>query len=248
MSLTDPETVLNLSPSTLVVFVDDTGHEQFADCNHPVYGLGGCATLGCDLDAVIRRPWKAVRQAVAGNANATLHAAEFDASPDHIDVVVKFFRTQPFARLAAICSRTTDFAGIEPPERQAVRSVSLAFMKRIEHVAKWMAFTSIAVVFESSNRANALIEQEFVHHGFMLDDQPVPIEFCFMPKSAGEPALEVSDFIMHAVGRQVRHRIHRKTGLVPDFRAVFHDELDARRASFIDITSVVAEPTRPQPA
>jgi len=54
-----------------------------------------------------------------------LHAAKFDASPENIGVVVKFFRTQPFARLAAICSRTTGFVGIEPPDRQALRSVSL---------------------------------------------------------------------------------------------------------------------------
>lgn len=117
-------------------------------------------------------------------------------------------------------------------------------MKRIEHVARWTLFTDMAVVFESSNRTNRLIQEEFGHFGFMLDDQPVPIEFGFMPKSAGEPALEVADFIMHAVGRQVRHRVQRNGGFLPDFRAVFH-EVDERLASFIDITGVIAELARP---
>jgi hypothetical protein len=101
----------------------------------------------------------------------------------------------------------------------------------------------MAIVFESSDRANSLIEEEFVNFGFTLDGQPVHIEFCFMPKSTGEPALEVSDFIMHAVGRQVRHRIKGRNGFVPDFSAIFHG-VDDRLASFIDITNVVCKPTK----
>jgi hypothetical protein len=46
-----------------------------------------------------------------------------------------------------------------------------------------------------------------------------------------DPALEVADFIMHAVGRQARHRLQGQEGFVRDFAAVFHT-VDAKLASF----------------
>jgi hypothetical protein len=36
---------------------------------------------------------------------------------------------------------------------------------------------------------------------------PIPIECCFMPKSAGDPALEVADFIVNGVGGQARRNL-----------------------------------------
>jgi hypothetical protein len=67
---------LHLPQDCLAVFVDDTGHDQLVR-GHPVYGLGGCAGLSQDLDRVIRGPWRAIRQAVAGLPDAQLHASEF---------------------------------------------------------------------------------------------------------------------------------------------------------------------------
>ena len=49
----------------LAVFVDDTGHEDLPNA-HPVYGLGGCAVLGRDIEQVIRGPWKEIRKRVTG--------------------------------------------------------------------------------------------------------------------------------------------------------------------------------------
>jgi len=39
---------LTLAEQTLVVFVNDTGHERLVE-GHPVYGLGGCAAIGTIL-------------------------------------------------------------------------------------------------------------------------------------------------------------------------------------------------------
>jgi hypothetical protein len=95
---------LRLPEKSLVVFVDDTGHERLVD--GPVYGLGGCAALAGDLDRVIRHPWHEVRRKVRGSADARLHAHAFpkSARPEDFETVAQFFRTQPFARLGAIIS------------------------------------------------------------------------------------------------------------------------------------------------
>ncbi|MET4037956.1 MULTISPECIES: hypothetical protein [unclassified Bradyrhizobium] len=78
---------LTIADQSLVVFVDDTGHEVLVP-RHPVYGLGGCAVMAGDLDRLIRHPWHEVRRKVTGSADTPLHAAAF-------------FRTEPFARIGA---------------------------------------------------------------------------------------------------------------------------------------------------
>jgi hypothetical protein len=34
---------LQVGSNCLLFFIDETGHETFADKNYPVFGLGGCA-------------------------------------------------------------------------------------------------------------------------------------------------------------------------------------------------------------
>ncbi|HWF96121.1 MAG TPA: hypothetical protein VG291_14285 [Xanthobacteraceae bacterium] len=96
---------LTLPDSSLVVFVDDTGHERLVE-GHNVYGLGGCAVMANDLDRVVCQPWHAVRRKVTGSADTALHAAAFarTATQEQIEAVAEFFRTQPFARIGATVS------------------------------------------------------------------------------------------------------------------------------------------------
>ena len=58
-----------------------------------------------------------------------------------------------------------------------------------------------------------------------------------MPKSAAYPALEVADFVMHAVGRQARNDLKKREGFLPDFKAVFHS-VDSKLASFMNVQDV----------
>jgi hypothetical protein len=59
-----------------------------------------------------------------------------------------------------------------------------------------------------------------------------------MPKAVGEPALEVADFVMHAVGRQATHNLTKLGSFVPDFCAVFH-AVDPKLTSYIEVEDVV---------
>jgi hypothetical protein len=49
--------MLTVHPHCLMFFVDETGHEEFADPNHPVFGLGGCAILAAAIENNLRTPW-----------------------------------------------------------------------------------------------------------------------------------------------------------------------------------------------
>ena len=46
---------LSVPDRSLLIFVDDTGHEALVP-GHSVYGLGGCAALAADIERVIRHP------------------------------------------------------------------------------------------------------------------------------------------------------------------------------------------------
>jgi hypothetical protein len=59
----------------------------------------------------------------------------------------------------------------------------------------------------------------------------------FHAQGRGDPALEVADFVMHAVGRQARRKIERRNGYAPDFAAVFHG-IDRRLVSFMEVDVV----------
>ena len=108
-------------------------------------------------------------------------------------------------------------------------------------IGRFTQFKELHVIFESSQRADPLIQEAM--QGFDLEETgiSIPSECYFMPKSAGEPALEVADFIMHAVGRQARHNISERGGLLPDFKAVFHS-VDRKLVSFMEVENVAITP------
>ena len=78
------------------------------------------------------------------------------------------------------------------------------------------------MVFESSHRANRPIQSAFQSFEFSRESERIPSECGFMPKSLGEPGLEVADFAMHAVGGQARSMLTTRDTFRRDFRAVFH--------------------------
>lgn len=228
-------TTLHLPPTCFVAFVDETGHEWLRDKKHPVYGLGGCGVLARDLTSCLEDPWRRVRRAVSGSEEQALHAAALRSpTAAQIAAIAGFFQGGSFCRFAAVCNDRTLFPDGFPP----VRAVAGCLKQRIVDVARWTTFTEIAVVFEHASRTTRLLEQEFGDFALEEGGSKIPIECFVMPKAAGQPALEVADFIMHAVGRQARHRARDGEGFLPDFAATFH-HTDPRQLSFIEISRVV---------
>jgi hypothetical protein len=98
---------LLVGPACLLFFIDETGHETFADNNYPVFGLGGCAITSSSAEAVVAQPWRAMKAAHFGGEDVPLHANELhNATPQQLDALSKFFREQQFARLAVTMSKS----------------------------------------------------------------------------------------------------------------------------------------------
>jgi hypothetical protein len=221
---------LEITPSTLLFFIDDTGHELLDDPTQKAFGLGGYSVMGDALESLVRQPWREVRQALAGSPDAPLHAAEIkNPTKGQIDAVAGFFRSQPLGRFGAISSVQTKLGADLTP----LWTVAELLKRRTVEIAQWQPFASVSIVFEHSERLAPKIEPAFGDFRLELDGMPVPLDLCWMPKSAHEPALEVADFLANAIGAEVRHRLAGRPGFAKNFQAFFHG-VDTRLVSFID--------------
>jgi hypothetical protein len=170
---------LALPDGSLIVFVDDTGHEALVP-GQPVYGLGGCAVMSEHLNTIIQLPWQEVRRKVTGSPNTPLHASDFSrgSKRDDIEAVASFFHNQPFARLGAIISINTQLVQDHGP-------VPTVLQNRIVDIARTTPFKELHVIFEASQRADPLVEDAMQGFGLEENGQSIPVECYFMPKCAG---------------------------------------------------------------
>ena len=54
--------IVPVPPSSLVVWIDETGEELFSDPSYPLFGLGGCAVLSRDYGRLVAEPWRQVKR------------------------------------------------------------------------------------------------------------------------------------------------------------------------------------------
>jgi uncharacterized protein DUF3800 len=107
---------LQVGPNCLLFFIDETGHETFADKNYPVFGLGGCAIDSSSAAAVVAEPWRAMKAAHFGGEDVPRHANELrNPTTEQLDALSKFFREQQFARLAVTMSKSAVLPTGKPP-------------------------------------------------------------------------------------------------------------------------------------
>lgn len=213
------ETTLKVHPHCLMFFVDETGHEEFADPNHPVFGLGGCAIMVAAIDEVLRQPWRALKEKHFGGAAMPLHASDLrEPTVPQLDALGEFFSTQRFARFAVTMNRDVLLPeGLVPYDIMAP-----SVRRRFEEIASrcTVAPVEIALVHEASQRGDALLERFFGPSFATVEGKPVHVHHAIMPK--GDECLEVADFIIQAAGGQARRPggPRRK-----DFMAIFGDPL-----------------------
>lgn len=233
---------LNVANDTLLVFIDETGHEKLADRRYPIFGLGGCVVRADEYLSAIHNPWTSMKSTCFPQVTGPLHATGLRPTPQQATGIADVFLNGRFGRIASVLSNRT--AINTSHVRYQLTTGSL--MKRLENVAlTFWPFSSIIFVLESSERADRLAIKYFGPYdkleGIGADDRPVvlPITKLFADKPAAVSGLEVADFIMHAAGKCVygggtgngQARSRR------DFQAVFAS-VPATLASFMEISAV----------
>jgi hypothetical protein len=113
--------------------------------------------------------------------------------------------------------------------------------KHIARIVELLPCTTVALIFESSQRGDPLVQQHFGELGLLEEGRPIPTEHCFMPKSAREPGLEIADFVASAAGSQARFYHRGKTGFAKDYQDVFH-QFPPPMSQFFHIAEVGGSP------
>lgn len=220
--LRSPQDDVTLGPTDLLVAVDETGVEDISDPHYPVFGMGGCAILVGQYHDFIRQPWALMKKRHFDGPQSPLHASGLRATSNQQNLIGEFFRQHAFFRLAAVL---TDKTVLQSPFSR-YEGAALALAAQIFEVAKYARARRIGLLFESSQRMNALTARTFRDFRMSrnLDgaSEDVKIYLLRGSKKLCEPALEVADFVMHAAGKAVqaslvgRRMLDRK-----DFSAVF---------------------------
>lgn len=228
---------LKPSPKCLLVFIDETGHEEFADPKYPLFGMGGCACLALSYGDVIVTPWKNLKRKHFGGSDVGMHASELGRpSEEQIEALAQFFLSQSFYRFYAIAKNTTTIAGALDPYHIVARSM----LERVTTMASRCVLDSIAMIFEQTDRLDLPAARIFSAYNFSYEDgTAIPVERRRMSKSLHEPGLEVADFVLHVAGSQTRDRMKGRANWRKDFDSVFHN-IDKDLVSAIEIDDVTA--------
>jgi hypothetical protein len=131
------------------------------------------------------------------------------------------FLRRPFWRFAVMLDNRTQLPeGIDA--HRAISVVTIQFVRKL--VATFAEVTSVALVFEGSGRGDKLVERDFDLASMDVLDRMgrrVDVNRYFMEKRSMEAGLEVADLIAHTAGRQRRHQLGGRKGVVPDFKEMY---------------------------
>ena len=201
----------------LLVFIDETGHEELADLQHPVFGLGGCCCLATHYHADVVEPWRRAKAATYGDPDHRAHATGARFTQRQMRRLGRFFRDGAFYRIATVLTRSTDFDSLGLITYY--ESTAAALLDCCATVADRAAATDVELTFEASQRGDRLV-RAFMRRARLANSE---IPYTIRSKTEAEQGLEVADFVMHAAGRHARaHEVGgRDRGR--DFQAVFDD-------------------------
>jgi hypothetical protein len=213
---------LPLTARTLLVFIDETGNEDYSDPKNPTFGRGGCAVMGAEYRSKIVKPWRRLKREKLGGAIKPFHAADFEHSRPAMRQILAInrFLQNPFWRFAAMSDSRTQL----PEGIDGHRAISLVTAQFVTRLVTTCDADTVALVFESSDRGNVLVERDFDLANMKMVNsrgKPVVVDGYFMDKKGLEPGLEVADLVAHTAGRQRRHQLAGKEGATKDFRQMY---------------------------
>src|SRR5665213_2960137 len=176
---------LSYDPGTLMVFCDETGDERYADTRYPVFGRGGCIVMGAEYQNRVVRPWqKLLRQIEWGSR--PFHTSEFVQRLRGLDrraADAQIEAINQFARHGFYRFGLTTHSGTQRPEQvDGHQVVSMALADVVRRIASACTPSSIAFIFEDSERSNKLVKRDFQLENLSMSDNfghAIPVDGFF---------------------------------------------------------------------
>lgn len=210
--------------STLLVGVDETGHELFADQQYPIFGIGGCAVLLQDYHDNLDEPWKSLKEQHFGGYASKLHASELgQVTSSQVNALGAFFSDHQFFRFAAMAGSSY----INNSKAPLVQLLGATIWQQVAEIARWSQPTEVVVSIEDSERLRTELYGYIA--GYEIGNERIRIKprVFLANKDAKQSFMEVADFVMHAAGGQLRSRLLGKLQpmqpIRKDFASVFQN-------------------------
>lgn len=213
----------------LLVFIDETGHEDFADPKAPFFGLAGCVCAAGDYSVVVDKPWQAVEQSFPIDMHP-LHAADLrpaEMSKEQLAAIDDFFADGAFGRFATVAKAAIEN---ESPLPVLELLAQQTFQRVLDLIKKsGRDFSQLIIVIEHFERLDAQYADYFRRHHLRRKDGTLVHAFvCTQAKSSGEDFMRglcVADFLAHTAGSMSRTtQGGRQRAIRRDFNSAFqHD-------------------------
>lgn len=221
-------------PGCLLVYIDDTGNETFR--GQKTWGLGGVLMFPAEYESLLKPKWRELRKFITGSEDLPLHAADLGKVGHfaHMQAAGNFFSQNHFFRFGVGTS-----VEVSVPEVMTKRQPVYEMLKKyVVQAAERVGCTSIALIFESSQRGDATLQEEFGELVFAPNGAALPVHYCLMQKAAGEIGLEVADFVANATGGMLKTIVAGDRRFRADTCAVFHSVPDSIQR-FMFVSTVV---------
>lgn len=245
-SLVPPPNSLVIGDQDLLVFIDETGHEDITNSAR-LFGVGGIIVYGAAYAQAVEQPWKAIRTQLALLPDQPLHAAsDFKLYNSALPQLANFFEQGAFVRHVSIVTpRTTSNFNpfITATCAGLVRNVGRALVSAL----KTVVVSRVVYILEHSERLHTeyaklvgptgptLIGADGRRHVF-------PQFWGALRKSSCTPGLEVADFVLHAAQAQVRAKAENPQAKDrKDFHAVFRS-VPSHFVEYMEINNAQSTP------
>jgi hypothetical protein len=231
---------LHIQPNTLVFYIDESGDERLNNQQHPIFAFGGVACV-TESHIPIARAWQAMKAAtfpqVVGPLHAKSHLRERLTEPRRLAVLAGMAHRQ-LGRFGTVITNSTMMS---PNDVIPVACGTLA--NRFASVAGgmiqlglWRPPGHVVAVFEHSASLARHVEQHFTDLAIKVGTRIIPVEGCFMPKSIGNPFLEMADFVASVIGKNVKEQLEcGRAKCTRNFQALFR-EVGPPLANYIEVT------------
>jgi hypothetical protein len=235
-----PDGEEEFSDRTLLIFIDETGHEEFADPFAPFFGFGGCLCPVPTYESWIEGPWSRVETNFPKEM-LPLHAAELqpaELTAKQLASISSFFTRRSFQCFAAVVSDQV----LNETEEVLYHIMARVTFERVLEMTRCIHeidFEQIVMIFEHSERTDRMMADYFRRYDLKKrDGSKVPIHHCTMTKKDHIPSgLVVADFVAHTAGAQTRARINGEKKFRRDFVDIFKS-VPPELKSFMEITRI----------
>lgn len=240
----DNDSEINVSPNSVLVFLDETGDEQLKDPKYPIFGLGGCCILAKNYINLIDRPWSKIKHEMFNLEDKPLHASGNHFSFKQRTAINNFFLTNSFGRFTTISSLNTQIDTLLKLEQV----VFYSFCNRVIDIIKWNEFKDIIILYDNSERLKPKLQKyasgiEFTEKVDGIDTK-IDSYYCVVNKKTVFSGVEVADFIIHAAGTSLRDLLSGKISKLEDredYNNIFNNT-DRKYSSFIQLNKAIFTP------